>query len=297
MGIDTMTQAARHEDRFDMPHQQAEYRVAWTRGAANDPELAKRAQQLHGLSYVEYKYFTPDALAEDGRLLPELDGTREREGLDIDITYLLALPLDSNHVADAKATIRLGDISEEGSIEDLPTYKYFKDSMTLSVRDRLEGLVGEYGPEALREVMALASEGHEGHKAAYELMRAVIQNDIIKQDSTGQNKLYITALTDKSLQPVWAFAGKYASQIIGEPVRIFSQDSRAASDLRVTPVLIDPHKIIGGIVREIEECDTSSRGTRREQMLSAKLHFLTDGLTVDQMGDSAARYLASRPVT
>lgn len=289
MSIDFIAEDQRDsEDNFDIPHQYAEHKIVWTKGAENNPSIAHRAQQIHGASYVEYGYFSADALTQDGQLVPELDGTRERPGLHLDISYLLALPRNSEDVAEANATIRLGDIAEDGSIEDLPTYKYFKEGMMADVREELERVAQGHGTEAvIREVMALASEGREGHKGAYELMRTVIQNAIIKKEAGGLGELYITALTDKSLGPVLTFAGTNASTTIGESVRIFSDDSRAASDLCVTPVLIDPHKIIDGTVQDIERCDDSTKGI----LLHKKLLLLVDGLTQSQMGDRATAYL------
>ena len=43
------------------------------------------------------------------------------------INYLLAVPI-GGEINEATATLRMIDIGEGGTIDDIPTYKYFKNS-------------------------------------------------------------------------------------------------------------------------------------------------------------------------
>lgn len=293
--IDTLRNSIQCEDNFDIPHHTTNYKIFWVKGAENNPDIASRAKQIHGISYRDYGYFTGDAWEEDGSLKPELDGTREKLGLGIEISYLVTVPI-GKELDDADATLRIMDIVEGGSIEDVPTYKYFKDRMSTqastNVSERLRhlgGLAQEGRSIRVREIAALGSVGAAGRRGAYELMRTVIQNSIINKLEGGQSELYIMSLTDVSLEPVLEFAGMNASEIIGDRVRIFTNDERAAPNLYVTPALVDPHKIIDGTVDEIEACVDLKRRSR----LHSKLLFLTDGLTDEQMGNRAAAYINS----
>lgn len=288
MSIDFIPSGRYGEDNFDIPRHQAAYDIICAKGAETNPAVALRAQQIHGISYAEYGYFRSDALEEDGSLPLELDGTREKPGQAIDISYLLAVPRGRG-IDDADATLRIGD----GSVEGTPTYKYFRDRRSSGVCEQLCELQELYGLGSIREVMALASVGKNGSKGAYELMRAVAQNCIVKHDATGQRELYLMALTGNSLGPVLKFAGPSASMVIGDSVRIFDDDQRAASDLRVTPVIIDPTKMIDGVIDEIEACGDNEETFRKRQLLIGKLSFLADGLTHAQMGDRAVMYLGS----
>lgn len=270
-------------DTFEIPRAHARYRIEWAMGCETNPEIAFRAQQIQGESYVESHYFSADGLDEYGRLVAELDGTREQPGVCVSISYLLAVPNDEQ-TQDAIAAMRLIDIPEGGSIEDIPTYKYFKESISLDVQQQLHQVIQHHGREGIREIAALAAVGRIGHFGSYELMRAVIQNSIIKKSEGRGSEIYITALTDKSLKPILEFAGTSASVVIGKPVRIFADEPRAKEDLRVTPVLVDPHKIIDGLVAEIEDPTNT-----RVSSLETKLLFLTDGLTERQMGPHVSR--------
>lgn len=294
-GIDTLRASIGREDNFDIPHRTTDYKIAWVKGAENNPDIASRAKQIHGISYRDYGYFMGDAWEEDGSLKPELDGTREKPGLSVEISYLVGMPRD-RELYEANATLRIMDIVEGGSIEDVPTYKYFKGRMSTqastNVSERLRhlgGLVQQGRSIRVREIAALGSIGAAGRRGVYELMRTVIQSSIINKIKGGQSELYLTSLTDISLEPVLGFAGMNASEIIGDRVRIFTNDERAAPNLYVTPALVDPHKIIDGTVDEIEACVDLKRRSR----LHSKLLFLTDGLTDEQMGNRAAAYINS----
>lgn len=287
MNIDTDKLDHTFIDKFEIPRSSALHRIEWTRGVDNNPEVSLKAQQLHGQSYVEYGYFDSRGLGGDGRLVPELDGTREKPDSSAVINYLLAVPI-GGEINEATATLRMIDIGEGGTIDDIPTYKYFKNSLEGGVREKLEEIVAIHGNSSVREVSALATASSKGsHLGSYELMRAIAQNAVIKRERTGISDIYIAALTSKSIKPVLNFAGHGASEVIGSPVNIFTDDERSARDLQVIPVLLDPCAVIGGIVDELH----SATSVDQQGLLVTKLKFMTDGLSDRQMGDRAAEAL------
>jgi len=273
------------KDQFEIPRTIASCVIVSSQGDS-DKEVAFRAQQIHGQSYVEYGYFDKSGLDPDGRLLPELDGTREREDTNFLVTYLIAKPADGS-VADAQATMRLLGISRDGTVDDLPTYKYYKGGFSDTVLQRIHLAVTAHGPENIREVAALAVEG-KNHIGSYELMRAAIQNAVIKKSETGEEELFIASLTEVSLRPVLDFCGGHAAETIGDCVVIFSDEPKARRNLLVWPVLIEPCKIIDGLEEDIR----SAKSEEECERLIARFLFLTDGLQPQHMSE-AAQYARS----
>ncbi len=285
MNIDILRGGRWPEDNFDIPRFGADYDIRWTEGTASNPDIAHRAQQVHGISYSNYGYFEREALTSDGRLPPELDGTRERPGLDV--AYLLAVPRGEG-IDKANATIRVGD----GTMENLPTFKYCREKGMSDFCEDLLELEASYRDGPIREVMALGSIGVRGRKGAYELMRAVTQNCTIKHTVGGIRELYLISLTSTSKESVLSFVGQKAVIMKDDPVRIFEKDKRANSQLYVTPALIDPSVTVDDTVERIEACVRANREVER-QSLHNHLLFLVDGLTPEQMGSRAAAYLQS----
>lgn len=275
-------------DNFEIPHKHADQLITWVKNADNNPQLAQRAQQIHGQCYVGYGYFTEDALMEDRRLYPELDGTREKEGKNIEVTYLLAQSKHEHPSRPAESSLRMIDIAEGGTIECLPTYGYGDNSIYPGPKARLNNIVELYGKESVREVAALSTVSEKDHTGSYELMRSIVQNAIIKNESgSAKREVWIASLTRKSLGPVVQFVGKSAVETIGEATSIFTGDDRANKDLKVTPIMIDPSKIIDGIVDDIESADSPLV----RQKLMQHLYFLTDGLDEAQIGKKATKVM------
>ncbi len=270
-------------DRFEIPRNNSKYFIEVSVNQEN-PDLVIKSQQIHGKSYVDHGYINESALTADGRFLPELDGARDREDGTVDVSYLLArepgLPIE-----DAIATMRLVRIGDEGTIEDLPTCKYFKNEFSPEVKDKLESLVDAHGPKSVMEIAALSVIRHSDSAASYEIMRAVIQNSIIKAASYNDNEVYIASLTKQSLRPVVKFAGSKAVEALGDPIRIYADDPRL-KEVYVTPVLIYPNKILDGILDEIESSDRDMEITN----LVNKLSYLTDGLDNNQVSDRVSSF-------
>lgn len=277
------------EDKFEINRSNATQVISWVRGAENNPQIARRAQEIHGQCYTfGYGYFKHDALTPDGRLYEELDGTREKTDGKMIITYLLAQSKNAHPSRPADSSLRIIDIADGAGIEALPAYGYDENTITPSAKARLSNIIDLYGPQSVREIAALATLNTTDHAGSYELMRAIIQNAVIKStEGEGSREVWIAALTDISLRPVMKFAGKAATEVIGDPTPIYQGEPRAAENLHVTPVMIDPCKIIDGIVDEIE----SSESLKQRQSLMDKLHFVTDGLTEEQAGIRAVKIM------
>lgn len=283
------TPEARLEDNFEIERESATQVISWVRGAENNPDLARRAQEIHGQSYAYgYGYFKPNALTEDGRLPEDLDGTREKPDGKMIITYLLAQSKNAHPSLPPDSSLRVIDIAEGASIEDLPAYGYGENLIYPHAKARLHNIMEMYGRQSVREIAALATVNEKDHSGSYELMRAIIQNAVIKSSQNEEyREVWIAALTEQSIKPVLRFVGKAAGEVIGESTPIYTQDTRAAENLCVTPVIIDPTKVIDGIVDEVE----ASGDLRQRHKLIEKLYFMTDGLAEEQIGARAMKMI------
>lgn len=261
-------------DVFDIPRADARYHITSSAGENQNPEVVLRAQQVHGRSYVKSKYFTERGLLEDGRLHDELDGTRSDPYGKVIANYLLATRYGED-VELASATVRILDIGHNGTIEDLPTYKYFSDIFTDDVKQELQRILDVYGKGSIREIAALGTTDKGEHPGSFELIRAMMQNSILKEDA-GNPELYIASLTPRSLDPVLDYIDKKSAKLLAEPVQIFSDDPRSLS-IYVTPVLIDLSSVLYNVSRSIADTQDSEE----RAALEAKLAFLTDGLPTD----------------
>ncbi len=269
----------RYIDEFNPPRQQARYSIESSYGYAERPDIARVSQQLHGACYVAFGYFTKDALEADGRLIPELDGTREDPDGIYTVSYLLAKHTETGG---SGATLRLISAEESGgTYRDLPTGRY---GLSEDAHEQIEQVVGENG--VIREIAALAVAGKEHHLGSYELMRAVMQNALVRQSETGQREFYLASLTDVSLRPVVAFTGESATRLLGDSIEIFSSDDRA-QDISVTPVLISPFDMIDAAIQSVEGAGVDTYVKNAE-----RLAYLLDGLDARHIPVAAQQALA-----
>jgi hypothetical protein len=241
-------------DQFELPRCSAQYVIAHTVGDNGRQDVVRTAQQIHGISYAAYGYVDASSLTDDGRLVPELDRTRDDPSGKVVASYFVAYRTGTS-VADAGATVRLLDVGPAGSFEDLPTYRYFGDAVGPRARARFEGFVEQHGERSVREIAALASIDDAKNVGSYELMRAIVQNATIKERRYGQRELYLAALTEHSLGPVVAFVGEQTVEVLSDPIRISFQDPRSTS-ISVTPLLFDCARVI----------ERMASGKRREWM-------------------------------
>jgi hypothetical protein len=269
----------RELDILEVPRRHELYDIELSLDAREDDALAHEAQRMHGASYVDYGYFKPEALDVDGRLFPELDGTRAKQDGNIRVDYILAR---SNHTGEAGASVRLIRIGESANIESLPTYKYFKDAFDDVTKAKLRKIIDENGTNGLGEIAALSNAGHDHSVGSYEIMRAIVQNTVIQHARRGHSEVYLASLTNKSLKPVRSFTGPSALRVIGEPVRIFADDARA-HEIHVTPVLIEPYKIVATMADRVR-----GDGTEINSRFVPSLLFMLEGLTPEQMGPDFA---------
>lgn len=272
-------------DVFEIPRETARYKII----AATESEseaLAIKAQQLQGAAYAEYGYISGDGLEQDGRIAEELDSTREKDGTNFKVTYLGASP-DAT-IENAKATLRLIDAVEGSVLEDFPMFGYSSQGIAPDEKQKLNDFIAEHGQNSIREIAALATE--RGYAlGAHELLRGVFQDALIKLHENGQREAYIASLTRVSLRAMHEFVGDEALHAIGENIDIESDDPRQ-NNVRLHPVFVDPTKILGGIVKALEEAKQSN-DVREIQRNSARLAFFVDGLTDEQMGEGIAKYV------
>lgn len=274
-------------DQFELPRQGARYTIDVSVGEQDKPEVAWMARRIHGISYAEFGYVTQECLDEDGCLLPELDGSRDREDGTIRVSYMLAHEI-GKPIEEARATMRLIDVGENGTVDDLPTCQNFKDVFSPEIKAHLHELSKTY---RIREAGSLgAIGGVKGHLGSYENMRAAIQSALIQELEHGQPTLFLVSMTPKSIRPIIEFVGKHATEQLSGPAAMFSDDPRKAIDLEAA--VIDPHKIIDGILDDIEAAKVSN-DTAEIVKRTHKLAFMTDGLPDACIGDRAIQFLGN----
>lgn len=269
-------------DTFRLSRQDAQYNILSSVGEYENPEIVKRARQIHGMSYVEYGYFDASGQTDDGSLVDELDGTQGTQDGSRVANYLLASRFDTDP-SEGTASVRLLDIGENGSIDDLPTYKYFADVFSEDVKLGLKSIVDTHGRQGLREVAALSTTDAREHRGSFELMRALVQNSMIKQDA-GHPEMYLASLTDKSLRPVLQFINRDSAEILAEPVQIFSEDERSQS-IYVTPVLMDLSATVRNVMRAVENATEPAKIAALESHLRFLVDGLPDGVLKRYIGD------------
>ena len=150
----------------------------------------------------------------------------------------------------------------------------------------MANIIDMYGAQGVREVAALGTVDNLDHTSSYELMRAIVQNSMIKQARFGQREVYLASLTPKSFRPVTAFVDNKTAEVLSEPVQIFSDDPRSKS-IHVTPVLMDLSKSVDNILAAIE----AEQDSYAIVNLIHKLQFMTDGLDRDVIGTRVSAFL------
>ena len=270
---------------FDIPRTTATYDIYYTRGEKSRPDLVHKAWQINAACYIKFRYVDASGKLEDDTLAPELDGTREKLGVPITVSYLLSTPRGKS-IDESEGSIRIVD-AHDNQVVHLPTYKYFDKDETADVRDNMQEVVRVYGAENVREIAAMSTIGD--HLSSYELMRAVVQSAMVRQAATGKTEVYLTSLTKLSFRPIIELVGRNAAHVLGRSVKIHQEDPRANRDLSVTPVLFEPCRITMGIVQEIEQATDQADIDR----LMGKLMFFNDGLTNEQIGKPVLSFLKS----
>lgn len=273
-------------DYFELLSSHPRYEFLYTQGELARPDIVQRARETHGICYTDprFGYFSRDAVLEDGTLDSALDGTREAPDRAFSVNYLLAVPRGKS-VSEGVGSLRIID-GRHGCVDALPTYKYFNTDATALVRHRIQHVVHRYGEQNVREIAAMSTIASA--RVSYELMRALVQNAMIKKQETGVQEVFLTALTDISSAPLFDFAGSdTAAQQLGEPVAIYTDDPRARRDLFVAPVLLDPCEAVESIMRKLSgEPDEESRA-----VLMRRLEFFHAGLPDAYISDEVRTLL------
>lgn len=265
-------------DRFNLERMIAKYAIV-SSIEMERPDIVYKARCIHGISYVRTGYIYPEALTEDGTITPELDSTSGDGGNNLIVNYLLALERNKS-VDEAGASVRLIDINEKGAITDLPTCKYF-DNTDTDVAGHVDKIIRTSDENiSIREIAALSNVSFSDDVGSYELIRAIMQNSLIKKSEHNLNELYLVSLTEKSLKPIIRLAGRKAVEIIGSPVEVYADDPRQKK-VNLTPVLLNPNKTIGGLIEELKDAKTNFV----IKSLKQRIAFLTDGLTEHQIGE------------
>lgn len=271
-------------DRFNIARKMANYVIESSLEMEN-PEIVIKAQQIHGISYVKSGYVSQEAVTEAGVITPELDSARGDGGINVAVKYLLARENDKP-INEAGASVRLIDVTDRGDISDLPTCNYFKDSdvdIAAKINRTIESLDGAVN---VREIAALSTATFSDSRGSYEIIRAVMQNSLMKKTDYDLNEFYLVSLTEKSLKPIVRMAGKKAVQILGDPVRVYPTDPRQ-KEVYLTPLLLSPNDAISGLIEELGQ----SKSRIEIESLKQRILFLYDGLKPEQIKEEDFEFI------
>lgn len=266
-------------DRFNLTRKMANY-VIESSVENERPEIVHRAKLIHGISYVNSGYVKPEAIDAFGIMSPELDSARGDGGVNVLVKYLLAREFEKP-VEEGGASVRLIDLTKVGNLGDLPTNNYFKDSGT-DIADVIEQSIDSIKtPVNVREIAALSTASFNDSRGSYEIIRAVMQSSLLKKKDQNITEFYLVSLTAKSLKPIVRIAGKKAVRVLGDPVRVYSDDPRQ-NEVYLTPLLLSPNDAITGLIEEMNQ----SKSKIEIESLRQRILFLYDGLTPEQIKES-----------
>lgn len=234
----------------------------------NDPAGALRAQQIQGESYVAAGFIYPEGLDKDGRLNAELDRSRGDE-----VEYYVALSGQDEPTSEGRASLRVISIPENGSLDDLPAYRYCRDALADDVQAVLQQAVA-HDRLAVREIAALSKTEDTPALASYELMRTVIHDGIRR----GRDEMWLITFADRAYGPISDYFGTQAIRQVGTPVAIDVGDERTSDELRLIPSIVEPLYMLDTMLDEIESDIANRRDFRLIHRKQQGIVLLADGL-------------------
>lgn len=244
------------------------------------PDLAYRAHQIQGESYLAEGYVNAEALTSDGRL--RSDRTRGPN-----VTYFLAM----DPAGHAHATARVVGIPAAGwDIEALPGYRRSQHRLDAHYVRLLADAVATCGPSAVVELAALAKTTAAPSIASFEVMRAIYQRLI---QAPGGPLICFALLVPNSYRSLCRNFGTHTFQRAGADISIADGDPCRATGLRATPVVSAPGEVLDGVLESACRA-TDAQATAR---YLRGLTFLANGLPDEHLSPAVRAALGARPAS
>lgn len=245
----------------------------------SSPNIALRAQQIQGESYLKFGFVKPAAIDPTGRLHEDLDRSRGPN-----IMYHIAEPLASPGDFSTQGSVRVADVPLGGSLEHLAAFRHSRGALYMGVEQALRERFDRNGPGSVREVTALSLANRAHPRASFELIRHLVQNAIRGKT---QETWLITFVPHAHKSIVSAFGSRTVLQV-GDEVPIDVGDPRTSDDLRLKPVVIEPCKVPVQMVEQLRSKDLTEQERGR---IHAGLMFIADGLLPEELGEQAMQYI------
>ena len=235
-----------------------------------DPDVVLRARQTHAIGYHQDMGFVDEkAVALDGTLLPDIDKARGPN-----VRYYLATDPENNA---NKATIRVVNLTQGQSTEDLPGYGLTEHVMYSGAREHLSSV----RPEKLKEIAALAKTSRIAAIGLFEIMRAAVQD--AEEDDT-----WMMAFVDTTRKSLEARFGPGAFHLLGDVVHI--EDERVDGEkVEIRPVMMRP----GEFYQTMWETASSTSNVisdKTKRRVGETLLFFTNGVPLDQLHEDVANW-------
>ncbi|MBE7323608.1 hypothetical protein IEQ44_02945 [Nocardioides sp. Y6] len=242
-------------------------------GESARPALAFRAQQIQGESYVAEGFLLPSALTPDGRLREGLDHTRGPH-----VTYFLAESFARPGRFEAAAR----RVPSRGDLESLPAVR----RVAVALDRHGHALLESVAPERVVEVAALARTQTARPVACFEVMRAMWQRAVVRDSED----LWLSSVSPRAFASMRRQFGPHCVRRVGRPVPVRSGDRRVNESLALTPMAIEPPRVLDALTRTLGEATTTAQRWRYARSLA----FLCDGLPADLVPEATRRTLHAR---
>lgn len=230
------------------------------------PSLAHKAWQIHAEGYRAMNFVQDSAITPEGYLSEDIDKSRGEY-----TQYYLAY--DPENPDDIATLRKIGVAPGEGYAE-LPAYKLCEDVLSAEGRQVLMSETAK--GKVFKEIGALARGAKASPMGPHELFRAAVQ------DALQSNEYWIISTVSTTFESLVKSFGSMNFIVIGEDVMI--DDPRVNPNILLRPAAVDPTKFLSNILKDIDSTLEIAARTR----LQRSLLFMTEGLSVEQMGHEVA---------
>lgn len=243
---------------------------------ASNPELAQLAWGIHAWGYENHG-FVKDGAAQNKVFDEGLDKSRG-PNVDYKIAFrfpnLLDSEIDPLQGLDA-ATMRKINLTQGGTVLDLPGYRMSRDKINPHVAYMLENM--EDADERLKEITALAGTQESSPLAVFELIRDEIH------ESIGKKQVWFYSIVSGTLDSLAENLGTKAMRRVGDPVSI--DDSWVQEEIRLVPVITD----VDNFIRDIYDAAMSETDPRLKAKQLKSFIFYSEGLGSDKLDADLAK--------
>lgn len=244
------------------------------------PDLALIAQQVQARGYRKARFVLANSIVcPEGTLHPSVD---EARGPNVD--YMLARNPDYRKLTD-RATLRHINLSQGGSVSDLPAYEKCGAYMSSEGREWLKEKLEAGRP--IREVASMAADAGENGPAIYEMLRHSIQ------EALGKGETWFFSIVGTSIIKLTESLGASNFRILGEPVAM--NNPLINPNITLQPVALEPDAAFRELPNLLERArwsagsDRSGGGKPALAKAIRTILFFTDGVSDEKLGPDLAR--------